>query len=52
VGNDYNEDKTTTATGGGSEDEPGHREGGATLTRRASRGMHTDTAFHCFIVIH
>ncbi len=36
MGNDYNDKETTTATGGGCEDEPGHREGGATSTRRAS----------------
>jgi hypothetical protein len=31
------------------EDERGHREGGTTLTRRASEAMHADTAFRFFI---
>jgi hypothetical protein len=34
------------------EDKCGCREGGTTLTRRASKTMHADTAFRCFIVIY
>ncbi len=49
MGNDYNDNKTTTATEGGCEDEPGHREGGAMLTRRASKATQADTAFCCFM---
>jgi hypothetical protein len=30
-------------------DEHGHREGDKTLTRWASKAMHADTAFRCFI---
>jgi hypothetical protein len=31
------------------EDKHGHREGGTTLTWRASKATHADTAFCCFI---
>jgi hypothetical protein len=34
------------------EEECGHREGGTTLTRRASKATRADTAFCCFIVIY
>jgi hypothetical protein len=34
------------------EDECGHREGGTTLTRRASEATRADMAFCCFIVIY
>jgi hypothetical protein len=51
VDNDYNDNKTTTATGGGCEDKPGHREGGAMSMRQASEATRAYTAFCYFILI-
>jgi hypothetical protein len=53
VGNDDNDDeKQQQQREEDVEDECGCREGGMTLTRRASEATRADTAFRCFIVIY
>ncbi len=49
MGNYYNDDKITTAIGGGCEDKPNHREGGATPTWQASKATRANMAFCCFM---
>jgi hypothetical protein len=49
VGNDKNDTKQQQQWEEDVKDKRGHRESGTTLTRQASKVMHADTAFCCFI---